>query len=100
MTPDLPQDVRKQIEDVLFAGRKIEAIKLYREHTSTGLAEAKNAVDDMEVQLRRTSPEMFVGAPAGKGCGGTSLLMAAAILGLLRLFVLGATGHWFHLPKL
>jgi ribosomal protein L7/L12 len=32
----------------LAAGRKIEAIKLYRERTGLGLKEAKDAIDDLE----------------------------------------------------
>jgi ribosomal protein L7/L12 len=30
---------------------KIEAIKIYRELYNTGLAEAKNAIDDLEARL-------------------------------------------------
>ena len=33
---------------LLRMNKKIEAIKLYRQKTGTGLAEAKNAVDNME----------------------------------------------------
>lgn len=35
----------------LSQGNKIEAIKLYREKTGVGLAEAKAAVDDLERKL-------------------------------------------------
>ena len=34
-----------QIQAALRSGNKIEAIKLYREMTGVGLAEAKNAID-------------------------------------------------------
>lgn len=37
-----------EIVALLRMGRKIEAIKLYREMTGTGLAQAKAAVDSME----------------------------------------------------
>jgi ribosomal protein L7/L12 len=37
-----------QIQDALRRGNKIEAIKLYRELTSVGLAEAKQAIDRAE----------------------------------------------------
>jgi hypothetical protein len=37
-----------QIRDALKRGNKIEAIKLYRELTGTGLAEAKDAIDKAE----------------------------------------------------
>ncbi len=41
------------IEGLLRSGRKIEAIKVYRQQTGIGLKEAKDAVDAMEKQLRR-----------------------------------------------
>jgi ribosomal protein L7/L12 len=37
-----------QIQDALRRGNKIEAIKLYRELTGVGLAEAKDAIDRAE----------------------------------------------------
>ncbi len=37
-----------QIQDALRRGNKIEAIKLYRELTGVGLAEAKSAIDRAE----------------------------------------------------
>lgn len=41
-----------EIQRLLQAGRKIEAIKLYRTQTGAGLKEAKDAVDRMEAELR------------------------------------------------
>lgn len=38
-----------------MAGNKIQAIKLYREMTGTGLAEAKRAVEDLEAQWRASA---------------------------------------------
>lgn len=35
----------------LRQGNKIEAIKVYRQHTGTGLKEAKDAIDALERQL-------------------------------------------------
>ncbi len=37
-----------QIQEALRRGNKIEAIKLYRELTGVGLAEAKDAIDKAE----------------------------------------------------
>ena len=37
----------EKVRDLISVGRKIEAIKHYRDHTGAGLAEAKRAVDDM-----------------------------------------------------
>lgn len=41
-------DLEGAVLELLAAGRKIEAIKLYREHTGTGLREAKDAVETIE----------------------------------------------------
>jgi hypothetical protein len=40
-----------RVIDMLKKGNKIEAIKIYREIYNVGLAEAKQAVDDMETRL-------------------------------------------------
>ena len=37
-----------EIQDLLSAGRKIEAVKRYREETGAGLAEAKSAVESID----------------------------------------------------
>ena len=37
-----------ELQDLLAAGKKIEAIKLHRERTGSGLAEAKEAVEALE----------------------------------------------------
>ena len=37
-----------QVQEALRRGNKIEAIKIYRELTGTGLAEAKDAIDKAE----------------------------------------------------
>jgi ribosomal protein L7/L12 len=41
-----------QIQEALRGGNKIEAIKIYRELTGVGLAEAKQAIDRAEQFLR------------------------------------------------
>lgn len=40
-----------QIQDALRRGNKIEAIKIYRELTGVGLAEAKQVIDGIESRL-------------------------------------------------
>jgi len=57
-----------QINEELCQGRKIMAIKLYREATGFGLAKAKTDVERMEAQLRTASPEKFAAIATGKGC--------------------------------
>lgn len=79
MTP-LGEKDRAEIEAALYAGHKVEAIKLYREAVrGAGLADAKTAVDQLEEKLRIEHPENF-GPPSPKtGCLG---IMAVG-LGLL-----------------
>jgi hypothetical protein len=77
MDTPTPPDHSEAIKEALFTGRKITAIKLYREQNQVGLAEAKAAVEKLETQLRAASPERFT-APRGGGC-----LAASAVIGLL-----------------
>lgn len=77
MSTQIPPEAAQQIGTCLFAGRKIEAIKLYRTHTGSDLLTAKNAVETLEAELRAREPARFVAAPAkaGPGC-----LLAVAVL--------------------
>lgn len=46
----IDEGVRQEIMMLLRSGRKIEAIKVYREKTGVGLKEAKDAVERLESQ--------------------------------------------------
>lgn len=48
---DNPNAVDSRIIDLLKRGKKLEAIKIYHELTNTGLAEAKQAVEQIETRL-------------------------------------------------
>ena len=50
--PNTEPSLSPQIQDALRRGNKIEAIKLYRELTGVGLAEAKDAIDKAEKFIR------------------------------------------------
>ncbi len=43
-----------EVRQLLLAGKKIEAIKLYREASGLGLKESKDAVEAVESELRKT----------------------------------------------
>ena len=80
----LTEQQQQAITTEIFGGRKIEAIKLYREATGLGLKEAKDAVDGMEKDLRQREPNKFA-KPAGKsGCisvvAVVALLVSAALV--------------------
>ena len=81
----LTDQQRSQVETAIFAGRKIEAIKIYREATGVQLVDAKRAVEDLEVDLRRRQPEMFINK--SKGCMSV-LVCGALLLGGLAVLVI------------
>lgn len=75
------------VADLLFAGRKIDAIKLYREQVTpgAGLKESKEAVEQLEAGLRAQHPEKFT-AKAKSGCA-----MVLAVLAVLLVVMV-----WFR----
>jgi hypothetical protein len=83
---------RQAIEAAIFAGRKIEAIKLLRRAAGGELVEAKRAIEDLEVDLRRRAPVNFVAGADKKGC--TSVLVCAALIVtgsvLFAFYILGS----------
>lgn len=77
----LTDQQRQQVNAEIFGGRKIEAIKLYREATGDGLKEAKDAVEEIEKDLRQREPDKFA-KPAGKsGC--MSVVAVVAVVALV-----------------
>lgn len=83
-----PEPVEASLEgevvSLLGQGRKIDAIKLYREHMGTGLKEAKEAVE--AIGIRRQ-----VVVPKGPGCFGALLLLGLLLAGMTAVAV--AEGH-------
>ena len=80
LSPGSEAGALSSVAGLLFAGRKIDAIKLYREQVKpgAGLAESKEAVEKLEAGLRVQHPEKFT-APAKKpGC--TAVLAVLAVL--------------------
>jgi hypothetical protein len=86
MEPTIPQDQQDQIKAAIYAGRKIEAIRLLREATNSSLIESKVFVERLEAELRRTTPERF--APPRGGCA----VQSAA---LILISVVGAWMGWW-----
>ena len=80
MKPSIPLEKVQEIASALYAGNKIEAIKIYRGATGEDLKDSKDAVEEFERQLREASPDKFL-KPAGKGC----MLVFAGTLALLCL---------------
>jgi large subunit ribosomal protein L7/L12 len=66
----LPEGWESEVVTLLQGGKKIDAIKLYREKTGLGLKEAKDAVEAIAGRM---------GLPASRGCLGVVLFLAAAL---------------------
>ena len=83
---ELSEDQTRAITDSLLTGRKIEAIKIYREASGEGLKEAKEFIESLTATLREKHPNKFPAAK--KGCA------SVIILGLTTLTIAGlATGY-------
>lgn len=74
MPDEVSPEQNEAICQAIYAGRKIEAIKLYREATGKGLKESKEFIEAVTDRLREQSPEKFA-APQGGSCGATVLLL-------------------------
>ena len=78
------QATPEQINEIgaaLAAGRKIDAIKLYREASGADLKEAKDFVEALDAGLRAEDPERFASVAANnKGCGTTAVLLVACVM--------------------
>jgi hypothetical protein len=88
MNQPIPENTLALIKEALFRGEKIRAIKLHREATGSGLAEAKNEVEKLQASLRASSPEKFTAASSGKGCLTIIVIViVCAIAGAVLLWV-------------
>jgi len=77
--PPLPPSAETEIRALLQQRRKIDAIKLLREHTGLGLKEAKDRIDALDRELRPREAR-----PTGpSGSGGLVVGAAVCILAIL-----------------
>jgi ribosomal protein L7/L12 len=87
MTDNNPETQALLVKEAIFRGRKIEAIKRYREQTGCGLKESKEAVERLEAELRVSSPESFASAPERTVISPGAVVIAALILAAVSLLV-------------
>jgi ribosomal protein L7/L12 len=86
MPDELDDEQIQQVTDALAGGKKIQAIKIYREFTGKGLAEAKDFIDQLIPKLREQDPDKYAHlGEKSAGCASTIL----AGLGLAALT------HWW-----
>jgi ribosomal protein L7/L12 len=81
-----------RINQALFAGRFIDAIREYREATRSGLKESRDFIQALEARLRAQMPEQFTAPPRKSvevslaGC--LVLLVSLAGIGLMLIWML------------
>ena len=86
--PEISEELKQRLSKPIFAGRKIEAIKIYREQMNVGLKDAKEAVEALSQELRLEFPEQF-NASEKSGCGSAAVFLIAVVsFGIL------ATGYF------
>jgi ribosomal protein L7/L12 len=82
----IDEQQEQRIYEALYAGRKIEAIKLHRMASGAGLKESKDFIDALEAQLRSEAPERFAAPVARRvGCAGAVVVIAAASIARLLI---------------
>lgn len=59
MTNELTPEQLTHVSNALYAGNKIEAIKLYRTATGKDLKDSKDAVEKLALELEALNPAMF-----------------------------------------
>ena len=82
MADDPTQEQIEEVGNALASGRKIEAIKIYREASGKGLKEAKEFVEALIPQLKEQDPEKYAKLSSqGAGCASVILFCVALTAG-------------------
>ena len=93
--------LKNQIEVLLAERKKIEAVKVYREATNSGLKEAKDAVERIQKELRKEGYSSVPAAPAISddpfAQDGMEARRRLIILAVLFLIALGALAFLYIL---
>lgn len=88
MTDGSDSSIEEQVAEALSTGRKIDAIKIYREATGKGLKESKDFIDELIPRLIDQDPERFAAlnnTAAGCGTSAGLLLIALVVTALLSV---------------
>jgi hypothetical protein len=90
MSREPSQEQIDEIRQTIFAGQKINAIKLYRQATGCDLKHAKDVIEDLQDRLWQESPEKFTSPPGQtSGCG----LLLVVFLVAIGMAIWGLV-HW------
>jgi ribosomal protein L7/L12 len=83
-------DAPREIQDLIYAGRKIPAVKLARDQGRLGLREAKEQVEAIEARMRARFPAAMP-EKMRLGCG-AALILVGVFLAIGVSFFLRAIG--------
>jgi ribosomal protein L7/L12 len=83
MAEQLSKEQVEAVANALASGRKIEAIKIYREATGLGLKEAKDFIDVLTPKLIEQDPEKYNALKSTQGVGCASIVIAVLCFGAL-----------------
>ena len=89
MARELSDEQWEQVEQLLFEGHRVKAMKLFSELSDTTLIESYEVIESHEKLLREDYPEKFKRSEP-RGCLG--------LLGVLTLAAGGATWWATHWP--
>jgi ribosomal protein L7/L12 len=87
----LDPELMDHINQALFRGRLIDAIKLYRQATGADLKQAKDFVQALEARLRAQMPERFTAPPSTViqvGAAGCLVMVMLLAVGCVLLMLL------------
>ena len=93
MSEQLTQEEIQQIIDALVGGRKIEAIKIYREATGQGLKEAKDFIETLVPKLIEEDPEKYQSLAKSQRGGCAALLVVVVGLGMITVLLTKTITH-------
>jgi ribosomal protein L7/L12 len=77
----LPEETARRVKAALDAGNKIEAIRIYRELSKTGLKEAHDFIEQLNATLRSGAPPVVK-----SGCG--AMFLCGGMLGIAMLWAM------------
>lgn len=83
--PEMDTGLEEEVLALLRAGKKLEAVKAYREHTGSDLKDSLRAIDALAAQHGI--------ATKGGGCAGVALMIAAVWV-TARLVLQGGPAGW------
>ena len=81
MASELSDEEMEEIVEALADGNKIEAIKIHRKATNSGLADSKEFIEALIVKLVEKDPEKYEKISASGGACSSVIIFALLLAG-------------------